>query len=91
MFSRHGTRQKFDFFFYKKAGFSVIVKLSPQKIDVVQILVYTIKLEENKALAESFIPRNSKTLNVEKLLKHSSSIPCFRSRNVCCCRKRKAS
>ena len=51
MFSRHGTRQKFDFFFYKKkTGFSVIVKLSTKKIVVVQILVYTIKLQENKAL-----------------------------------------
>ena len=90
MFSRLGTRQKFDLLFYKKAGFSVIVKLSAKKIDVVQILVWTIKLKENKALAISLIPRNSKTLNVEKLIKHSSSIPCFRSRNVCCCRKRKA-
>ena len=69
MFSRLGNCQKFDFFFYKKAGFSVIMKLSAKKIDVVQILVYTIKLDENKALAKSFIPRNSKTLNVEKLLK----------------------
>ena len=69
MFSRLGTCQKFNFFFYKKAGFSVIVSLSAKKIDVVQILVYTIKPDENKALAKSFIPRNSKTLNVEKLLK----------------------
>ena len=46
MFSRHGTRQKFDFFFLqKKTGFSVIVKLSTKKIVVVQILVYTIKLQ----------------------------------------------
>ena len=45
------------------------MKLSAKKIDVLQILVYTIKLDENKALAKSFIPRNSKTLNVEKLLK----------------------
>ena len=69
MFSRLGTCQKFNFFFYKKAGFSVIVSLSAKKIDVVQILVHTIKPDENKALAKSFIPRNSKTLNVEKLLK----------------------
>ena len=39
MFSRLGTRQKFDLLFYKKTGFSVIVKLSAKKIDVVQILV----------------------------------------------------
>ena len=37
-------------FFTKKTGFSVIVKLSTKKIVVVQILVYTIKLQENKAL-----------------------------------------
>ena len=39
MFSRLETRQKFDLFFYKKTGFSVIVKLPAKKIDVVQILV----------------------------------------------------
>ena len=38
-----------------------------------QILVYSIKLDKNKALAKSVITKKPEILNVEKLLKHSCS------------------
>ena len=53
-----------------------------------QILVNTIKLDENKALAKLVIPRNFKTLNEEKLSKYSCSAPCFRSGKVHCGKKK---
>ena len=37
--------QKLVSFFHEKADFSVIVKLSTKKIGIVQILVYSIKLD----------------------------------------------
>ena len=70
-------------FFTKKTSFSVVVKLSAKNIDGLQIWVDTIKLNEKKVSAKFFIPRNSKKLNVEKLLKHSFSVHCFRSKNIC--------
>ena len=64
-------------FFYKKHWFLCNSEICRQKVDAVQILGDTIKLDEHKTLAKFFVPRNSKTLNVEKLSKHSCSAPCF--------------
>ena len=55
MFSRLGTRQKFDFFLQKNWFLCNS-----------EIFVYTFQLKENKVLAKSFIPRNSKALKIQK-------------------------
>ena len=56
---RLGARQKLN-----KSSFSVIEKISIRKTDIMEISLYNVKLDSNKALARAFILRYSKTLNL---------------------------
>ena len=63
MCSRVGALQKIDFFL-KIADFSVIVNIFVKmKFDVMQMLLWPIKLDENKVLIKIF--RYIKNLNME--------------------------
>ena len=61
MYSRVGAIQKIDFFL-KIADFSVIVKISFKiKFEVMQVLLWPMKLDEIKALTKIFTQRYIKT------------------------------
>ena len=61
MYSRVGAIQKIDFFL-KKADFSVIVNISFKiKFEVMQVLLWPMKLDEIKALTKIFTQRYIKT------------------------------
>ena len=61
MYSRVGAIQKIDFFL-KIADFSVIVNISFKiKFEVMQVLLWPMKLDEIKALTKIFTQRYIKT------------------------------
>ena len=61
MYSRVGAIQKIDFFL-KIADFSVIINISFKiKFEVMQVLLWPMKLDEIKALTKIFTQRYIKT------------------------------